>query len=157
MSNTNIGEAYLQIRPSMEGIQGELEQAMGSAGSSSASSFGSAFASGLGAVTAAATAAVTAAGAGIAAITKEAVASFADYEHIVGGVETLYGDQFDTVMQNASDAFRTAGLSANEYMETVNGFAASLTNSLGEEYAWQATNYANEAVIAMADNANKMG
>ncbi len=157
MSNTNIGEAYLQIRPSMEGIQGELEQAMGSAGSSSASSFGSAFASGLGAVTAAATAAVTAAGAGIAAITKEAVASFADYEQLVGGVETLYGDQFDTVMQNASDAFRTAGLSANEYMETVNGFAASLTNSLGEEYAWQAANYANEAVIAMADNANKMG
>lgn len=157
MSNNNIGEAYLQIRPSMEGIQGELEQAMGSAGSSSASSFGSAFASGLGAVTAAATAAVTAAGAGIAAITKEAVASFADYEQLVGGVETLYGDQFDTVMQNASDAFRTAGLSANEYMETVNGFAASLTNSLGEEYAWQAANYANEAVIAMADNANKMG
>lgn len=157
MSNTNIGEAYLQIRPSMEGIQGELEQAMGSAGSSSASSFGSAFASGLGAVTAAATAAVTAAGAGITAITKEAVTSFADYEQLVGGVETLYGDQFDTVMQNASEAFRTAGLSANEYMETVNGFAASLTNSLGEEYAWQAANYANEAVIAMADNANRMG
>ena len=156
MSNNNIGEAYLQIRPSMEGIQGELEQAMGSAGSSSASSFGSAFASGLGAVTAAATAAVTAAGAGITAITKEAVTSFADYEQLVGGVETLYGDQFDTVMENASEAFRTAGLSANEYMETVNGFAASLVSSLGE-YSGYAANYADTAVTDMADNANRMG
>jgi len=156
MSNT-IGEAYLQIRPSMEGIQGELEGAMGEAGSSSSASFSSAFASGLGAVTAAATAAVTAAMAGVTALTKEAVSSFADYEQLVGGVETLYGDQFDTVMENASRAYETAGLSANEYMETVNGFAASLTNSLGEEYAWQAANMADEAVIAMADNANKMG
>ena len=156
MANT-IGEAYLQIRPSMEGVKGELEQAMGSAGSSSASSFGSAFEAGLGFVTKVTAAAVTGAAAGISALAKESVSAFADYEQLVGGVETLYGDQFDTVMQNASDAFRTAGLSANEYMETVNGFAASLTNSLGEEYAWQAANYANEAVIAMADNANKMG
>lgn len=156
MSNT-IGEAYLQIRPSMEGIQGELEGAMGEAGSASASSFGSAFASGIGVVTKAATAAVTAAAAGVTALTKEAVSSFAEYEQLVGGVETLYGDNFDTVMENASRAYETAGLSANEYMETVNGFAAALTNSLGEEYAWQAANYANEAVIAMADNANRMG
>ena len=157
MSNPNIGEAYLQIRPSMEGIQGELEGAMGEAGSRGGASFSSAFASGLGAVTAAATAAVTAAAAGVASLANEAVSAFADYQQLVGGVETLYGDQFDTVMQNASEAYRTAGLSANKYMETVNGFAASLTNSLGEEYAWQAANYANEAVIAMADNANKMG
>lgn len=156
MSNT-IGEAYLQIRPSMEGVKGEIESAMGDAGSAGSSSFGSAFASGIGAVTKVTTAAVGAAAAGVSALTKEAVSSFADYEQLVGGVETLYGDQFDTVMQNASNAFQTAGLSANEYMETVNGFAASLTNSLGEEYAWQAANYANEAVIAMADNANKMG
>lgn len=157
MSNTNIGEAYLQIRPSMEGIQGELEGAMGEAGSRGGASFSSAFASGLGAVTAAASAAVTAAAAGVTALAKESVSAFADYEQLVGGVETLYGDQFDTVMENASRAYETAGLSANEYMETVNGFAASLTNSLGEEYAWQAANYANEAVIAMADNANRMG
>lgn len=156
MSNT-IGEAYLQIRPSMEGIQGELEGAMGEAGSRSASSFGNAFSSGISFVAKAAAAAVTAAAAGVTALAKESVSAFADYEQLVGGVETLYGDQFDTVMENASRAYETAGLSANEYMETVNGFAASLTNSLGEEYAWQAANYANEAVIAMADNANRMG
>ena len=156
MANT-IGEAYLQIRPSMEGIQGELEGAMGEAGASSASSFGNAFASGISFVAKAAAAAVTAAAAGVTALAKESVSAFADYEQLVGGVETLYGDQFDTVMENASRAYETAGLSANEYMETVNGFAASLTNSLGEEYAWQAANYANEAVIAMADNANRMG
>lgn len=156
MANT-IGEAYLQIRPSMEGIQGELEGAMGEAGSRSASSFGNAFSSGISFVAKAAAAAVTAAAAGVTALAKESVSAFADYEQLVGGVETLYGDQFDTVMENASRAYETAGLSANEYMETVNGFAASLTNSLGEEYAWQAANYANEAVIAMADNANKMG
>lgn len=156
MANT-IGEAYLQIRPSMEGVKGELEQAMDEAGSSSASSFGNAFASGIGVVAKAAAAAITAAATGVTALTKEAVSSYADYEQLAGGVETLYGDQFDTVMENASKAYETAGLSANEYMETVNGFAASLTNSLGEEYAWQAANYANEAVIAMADNANKMG
>ena len=156
MSNT-IGEAYLQIRPSMEGVKGELEQAMGDAGSSSSSSFSSAFASGLGFLTKATAAAVTGAAAGVSALAKESVSAFADYEQLVGGVETLYGDNFDTVMANAEEAYRTAGLSVNEYMETVNGFAASLTSSLGEEYAWQAANYANEAVIAMADNANKMG
>lgn len=156
MSNT-IGEAYLQIRPSMEGVKGEIESAMGDAGNAGGASFGSAFGKGLGAVAGVTTAAVGAAAAGVSALTKEAVSSYAEYEQLVGGVETLYGDQFDTVMQNAQEAYKSAGLSANEYMETVNGFAASLTNSLGEEYAWQAANYANEAVIAMADNANKMG
>ena len=156
MSNT-IGEAYLQIRPSMEGVQGEIESAMGEAGERGSSSFGSAFASGVGAITKATAAAVGAAATGISALTKEAVSSFADYEQLVGGVETLYGDQFEDVMRDAEMAYQTAGLSANEYMETVNGFAAALTNSLGEEYAWQSANYAREAVIAMADNANKMG
>lgn len=156
MANT-IGEAYLQIRPSMDGIKGELEGAMSEAGTSSSSSFGSAFNSGLKAMAGASAVIVGSSVAGTAAITKSAVDAYADYEQLIGGVETLYGDQFDAVMQNAQEAYKSAGLSANEYMETVNGFAASLTNSLGEEYAWQAANYANDAVIAMADNANKMG
>ena len=154
---STIGEAYLQIRPSMEGVKGEIESAMGEAGESGSASFGSTFNKGLKAMAGASAAIVGASVAGTAAITKSAVDAYADYEQLIGGVETLYGDQFDTVMQNAQEAYKSAGLSANEYMETVNGFAASLTNSLGEEYAWQAANYANEAVIAMADNANKMG
>lgn len=155
MPNT-IGEAYLQIRPSMEGVQGEIEEAMGEAGSRGASSFGSSFATGMKAVGGAAVAATSAATAGVAALTSEAYSSFADYEQLVGGVEVLFGDTADEVMANAANAFSTAGLSANDYMETVTGFAASLTNSLGEN-AWQAASYADEAITDMADNANRMG
>lgn len=67
-----------------------------------------------------------------------------------------YSEREKTVLNNAANAYKTAGLSANEYMETVNGFAASLTSSLGG-YEWQAANYADMIVTDMADNANKMG
>lgn len=126
--------------------------------------------------------------AGSAAIGKlvsDSVSNYAEYEQLIGGVETLYGTEFktieeyaeslgkkvsevydyeweefqnrqETVLANAANAYKTAGLSANEYMDTVNGFAASLTSSLGE-YGWQAANYADMIVTDMADNANKMG
>ena len=151
-----IGEAYLQIRPSMEGVAGDIEQAMGSAGSSGASSFGSAFSTGIKAVSGVAVAAVGAASAGVAKLTSEATNSFADYEQLVGGVEVLFGDSANTVMEDAASAFQTAGLSANEYMETVTGFAASLVGSLGGNTA-EAANMAQMAVTDMADNANRMG
>ncbi len=155
MSNT-IGEAYLQIRPSMEGVKGELEEAMGKAGASSSSSFGDKFASGIKAVGAVTAAAVGAASAGVAKLTQSAVSSFAEYEQLVGGVETLFGDSADVVMQHANEAFSTAGLSANEYMETVTSFSASLLQSLdGDTQAAAAT--ADMAIRDMADNANKMG
>lgn len=153
---STIGEAYLQIRPSMEGIQGDIEEAMGSAGTSGASSFGSAFSTGLKAVGGAALAAVGVASAGVAKLTSAAYSSYADYEQLVGGVEVLFGDTADEVMANAANAFSTAGLSANDYMETVTGFAASLVSSLGDE-ADQAANYADTAITDMADNANRMG
>ena len=155
MANT-IGEAYLQIRPSMEGVKGELEEAMGKAGGSSASSFGSAFASGIKKVGAVTVASLGAASAGVAKLTQSAVSSFAEYEQLVGGVETLFGDSADVVMQHANEAFSTAGLSANEYMETVTSFSASLLQSLdGDTQAAAAT--ADMAIRDMADNANKMG
>ena len=130
------------------------------------------------------TAAVGAAAAGITALTTAAVNNYAEYEQLIGGVETLYGAKYKTieeyiertgaaaeyaeqtfaeyqkrqqaVLDNAANAYKTAGMSANEYMNTVNGFAASLTSSLGE-YEWQAANYADMIVSDMADNANKMG
>lgn len=152
-----IGEAYLQIKPSMEGIQGDLEEAMGEAGARGSSSFGSAFASGIGMVTKVTTAAVGAAATGVTALTQSAVSSFADYEQLIGGVETLFGeDDAKTIMENADNAFRTAGLSANEYMETVTGFSASLINSLGGD-TYEAANMAQMAITDMADNANRMG
>ena len=151
-----LGKAYLQIIPSMEGVPEEIEQGMGEAGSKGGSSFGAAFSTGLKAVSGAAVAAVGAATAGVAKITSEAYNSYADYEQLVGGVEVLFGDTADEVMANAANAFSTAGISANEYMETVTGFAASLTSSLGDN-AWQAASYADEAITDMADNANRMG
>ena len=123
-------------------------------------------------------------GAAIIDLGKQSIAGYADYEQLAGGVETLFGSSYktveeyaegvglsmdaaartfeeyqkrqETVMKNANQAYKTAGMSANEYMETVTGFAASLNSSLGE-YAWQSANYADSAIVQMSDNANKMG
>lgn len=126
----------------------------------------------------------TAAAAGVAAIGKEAVASYADFEQLVGGVETLFGangaksiqeyaelvgksvddikEEYEMLMEaqelclsNARKAYKDAGLSQNEYMETVTSFAASLKQSVKDEK--EAAEAADQAVIDMADNANKMG
>ena len=87
---------------------------------------------------------------------KQAISSYADYEQLVGGVETLFKDSGPIVEKYANEAYKTAGLSANEYMETVTSFSASLISSLGGDTK-KASEYANRAVIDMSDNANKMG
>lgn len=89
-------------------------------------------------------------------ISKDIVQNYADYEQLVGGVETLFGDSATAVMKNADQAFRTAGLSANDYMETVTSFSASLLQSLGGDTE-AAASLADQALVDMADNANKMG
>ena len=92
----------------------------------------------------------------IGALTKQSVQSYAEYEQLVGGVETLFKNSADTVMGYAENAYKTAGLSANEYMETVTSFSASLLQSLdGDTKA--AASAADMAITDMADNANKMG
>lgn len=101
-------------------------------------------------------AAGAAATAAFVAVSKSAVDSYADYEQLVGGVETLFKTSSDTVMNYANQAYQTAGMSANMYMETVTGFSASLLQSLGSDTA-KAAEYGNQAVIDMSDNANKMG
>lgn len=90
------------------------------------------------------------------AITKMAVSAYADYEQLVGGVETLFKDSSDKVVEYANQAFMTAGISANEYMQTVTSFSASLLSSLGGDTN-KAADVANQALIDMSDNANKMG
>ena len=102
------------------------------------------------------TAAVGAAAAGIAALTTAAVNNYAEYEQLVGGVETLFKTSSDKVMEYAENAYKTAGLSANEYMETVTSFSASLLQSLGNDTE-AAVEYADMAITDMSDNANKMG
>ena len=101
-------------------------------------------------------AAVTAASAAVASLAKTSIEGFAEYEQLVGGVETLFKQSSDTVMGYAKNAYKTAGLSANEYMNTVTSFSASLLQSLdGDTNA--AAEKANLAITDMADNANKMG
>lgn len=102
------------------------------------------------------TAAVSAAGTAIVAIGKQAIEQYAEYEQLVGGVETLFKQSADTVMGYAENAYKTAGLSANEYMETVTSFSASLLQSLGGDTE-AAAKYADMAITDMSDNANKMG
>ena len=97
--------------------------------------------------------------AGSAVITKvgkDAISAYGDYEQLVGGVETLFKDSADTVIYNASNAYKTAGMSANEYMETVTGFSAALLQSLDGDTV-EAANKADMAISDMSDNANKMG
>lgn len=105
--------------------------------------------------TAAATATAALAAAAIK-LGKEVISAYADYEQLVGGVETLFKDSSGKVMEYANDAYKTAGLSANEYMETVTGFSASLISSLGGDTE-KAAKYADMAITDMSDNANKMG
>lgn len=129
-------------------------------------------------------AALAAAAAGAVALGKAAIEQYADYEQLVGGVETLFGaggksledyaknvgmtvDEArgkyndlmvaqDYVLKDAQDAYKTAGMSANEYMENVTSFSASLISSLGGDTV-AAAEYANRAMVSMSDNANKMG
>lgn len=95
--------------------------------------------------------------AALGALGASAIKAYGEYEQLVGGVETLFGkDAYNTVVKNANNAYKTAGLSANQYMETVTGFSASLLQSLGGDTN-KAAQYADMAVTDMADNANKMG
>ena len=103
-----------------------------------------------------AVAGVAAGATAIGALGTKAVAAYADYEQLVGGVETLFKDSQDQVMDYANNAYKTAGLSANEYMETVTSFSAALLQSLDGDTS-AASDKANLAITDMSDNANKMG
>lgn len=95
-------------------------------------------------------------GSAILNVGKQALESYADYEQLVGGVETLFKDSAGTVENYANNAYKTAGLSANEYMETVTSFSASLLQSLNGDTA-KSAQVADMAITDMSDNANKMG
>lgn len=92
----------------------------------------------------------------VGAVAKSAVEAYGDYEQLTGGIETLFGESSDIVMQYASNAYKTAGMSANDYMETVTGFSARLLQGLGGDTE-AAAKVADIAITDMADNANKMG
>ena len=95
-------------------------------------------------------------GSALADVGKQAIAGYGDYEQLVGGVETLFKDSAPIVENYANNAYKTAGLSANEYMETVTSFSASLLQSLNGDTA-KSAQVADKAITDMSDNANKMG
>ena len=113
---------------------------------------GSVAKTGLGVFTGAVAGATTA----VAGLVTASVKGFAEYEQLVGGVDTLFKDSSQKLQAYADEAYKTAGLSANEYMSTVTGFSASLLQSLSGDTE-KAADYANQALIDMSDNANKMG
>ena len=124
-----------------KGLGSTVKEALGGLGKTIGATFTTAFATATGM---------------IAGLTKKAISSYADLEQNIGGVETLFKDSADRVIKNAEKAYKTAGLSANQYMETVTSFSASLLQSLGNDTE-KATDYADQAIVDMADNANKMG
>lgn len=118
--------------------------------------FGDKLKNGLGVAGAVAGAAVTAAAAGISTIVGKSISEYGQYEQLVGGMETLFKNAAPKIIQNADNAYKTAGMSANDYMTNVTQFAATLINSLDGDTE-QAVDYADKAIRQMSDNVNKMG
>ena len=148
---TELAKAYVQIIPSAQGIQGKITSAISGEASTAGSEAGGILGKNL-----ASTLKTTLVSLGIGSILKEAFSEGANLQQNLGGVETLFKDNADTVKKYAAEAYKTAGLSANEYMESVTSFSASLLQSLGGNTA-KAAEAANMALIDMSDNANKMG
>ena len=155
-----IGTAYVQILPSAEGMKGNLTKALGgegeSAGQGLAAKIGAGLKGGLGIAAKAAVAGIAAAGTAAVALGKQALDSYANYEQLIGGIETLFGSSADKVIQDANQAFRTAGMSANDYMDTSIQSAAALIKSLGGDQE-RAAELMGMSITDMSDNVNKMG
>lgn len=146
-----LAKAYVQIVPSAEGIQGKITEALGgepaAAGDAAGQSLGAQLVGTLKKVIAAA---------GIGKIISDSINMGGALQQSLGGVETLFKDSADTVKEYAAQAYRTVGLSANDYMEQTTSFAASLLSSVSQDTD-AAAQLANMAMVDMADNANKMG
>ena len=155
----NIGTAYVQIEPSFEGVTPKIEQHFGGEGQNAGRSFGSGFGAVVGVVGKAMAGAAAAGAAAVTGVVKSATDAFANYEQLTGGITTLFEDLDEDVIENAQNAFKTAGLSANDYMETVMSFSASLNQSLmrTDGNIARSAELADKAIIDMSDNANKMG
>lgn len=150
-TGTELAKAYVQIIPSADGVKGKIQEALGGEAESAGKSAGASVGSNL--IGTLKKALVVA---GIGAAIKESIEAGAELQQSIGGIETLFKDNADTVKQYAADAYKTAGLSANDYMQSVTGFSASLLQGLGGDTA-KAAEVANMALVDMSDNANKMG
>lgn len=148
---SELAKAYVQIVPSAKGIKGSISNALGGEASSAGKTAGKSIASKLvGAI------AVAGIGKAIGSAVSSALKAGGELEQSIGGIETLFKGNADKVKKYAEQAYKTAGLSANDYMQQVTSFSASLLQSLGGDTE-KAGDAANQAVIDMSDNANKMG
>lgn len=148
-NNNTVASAYVQIVPSAQGIKGSITSALGGEADSAGSKLGSMLSTGI-------KAAVAAGVAGLGAIVGGALTEGGALQQSIGGVETLFDDSASRVISAAENAYRTAGVSANSYMEQVTSFSATLLQGLGGDTE-AAAGYADKAIVQMADNANKMG
>ena len=147
----DLGTAYVQIVPSAKGISGSIRNVLGGEADAAGVAAG-------GKISGKIKGALAAAGIGAAlgaGITKS-IKSGAQLEQAIGGIETLFKDSSDEMIKNADRAFKTAGISANTYMEQATSFSASLLQSTGGD-TQKAARIADQAIIDMSDNANKMG
>ena len=147
MASGSIAKAYVQVIPSAQGISSKLTGIFSKEGSSAGSSFGSSLVGKVGNIIAAA---------GIGKALGDTLTAGGDLQQSLGGIETLFKDSADIVIANANKAYKTAGMSANSYMEMVTGFSASLLQGLSGD-TQKAAGIADMALTDMSDNANKMG
>ena len=151
MAKTSLGKAYVQILPSADGITNSITNVLKgeseSAGKNSGNSVGSNLIGTLKKVII---------GAGIGKVLMDSIKLGGENEQLVGGIETLFKDSAATISKYANEAYKSAGISANDYMAQATSFSASLLNSLGGDTE-KAAEVTNMAIIDMADNANKMG
>lgn len=144
---STVGTAYVQIVPSAQGISGSISKVLGGEANAAGSSAGASIVSKIkGAIVAS----------GIAAALTKTIQEGARYEQAVGGIETMFGEYSDQMVKYANEAYKAAGLSANDYMEQVTSFSASLLQSTGGDTK-KAGEAANQAINDMSDNANKFG
>ena len=144
---TELGKAYVQIMPSAKGISGSISKTLGGEATSAGKVAGNNIVGSIKKIIA-----VAGIGKAIAATISEGGA----LEQSIGGVETLFKDNADKVRKYANEAYKTVGVSANDYMENVTSFSASLLQSMGGDTK-EAARVAHMAMVDMGDNANKMG
>lgn len=147
---TELAKAYVQIMPSAEGIKQKLTDILGDnmpSGEDVGKKYGTSLVSGIKKIIAAA---------GIGKALSSMITEGADLQQSIGGIETLFKESADKVKQNAAEAYMSAGMSANEYMQLTTSFSASLLQSLGNDTS-KAADIADMAMTDMSDNMNKMG
>ena len=147
MAKQSLAKAYVQIVPSAEGIQGSIEDILNKYSGKAGKNAGGLISSAIKKVF------VTA---GIGTALTTSIMEGAKLEQSIGGIKTLFKESADEMRKYASMAYANAGISANSYMEQATSFSASLLKSLGDDTA-KAAEAANQAIIDMADNSNKMG